>query len=106
MYEGLHGSGVKKPTWRCTRNKCNGVFSVRAKNLFFVYVHNSVRNHSRLDMHIILDLVWHCLLTNETIRQVSFNVGVSTHTVVDWFNLYRETVGKALEHEPKLLRTA
>lgn len=92
VYEGLRGSAAKKTTWRCTKNGCNGVLSVRTKNHFFVYVDSVGLHHSRLELHIILDLALHWLFTTETIRQVSSKVFVLIHTVLDWFNLCRETV--------------
>lgn len=44
------------------------------------------------------------LIITETVKNVSFNVSVGIRTAVDWFNKYRQTIGKALDYEFRFVR--
>ncbi len=106
MYEGKRGKkGVQKPAWRCRKPGCDGVRSIRALKHFFVYIDRLGRHHARLELHRILELIRHWLFSTSTIEQVSFNLGVSKQTVVDWFHQCRQTLGKVLEFEPLFVGT-
>lgn len=85
MHEGLKGGAVRKPVWRCSRHGCNGVRSVKANIMFFVYKDSQGRFYSRLELHKILELIWSWLYSTQTQAQVCFNVGVSDRTVCDWY---------------------
>ncbi len=90
-----HGR-VKKQIWRCSRYKCRGVLSIRAKNAFFVYKGpNRGRLPYRLPVHTILDVVYQWLFSNDKLKQASFHLGISEHSIVEWYHSCRTTVAKS-----------
>ena len=83
MYEGRrsqNSAGVRKAMWRCKRREYNGSFSVRANNEFFYYTKITGRTHARLEIHVILEIVYMHLYCTQTLDKGSFNIGVPTLT--------------------------
>ncbi len=75
---------VKKQISRCSRYKCKGVRSIRAINAFFVYKEpNRGRSHYRLPVQTILYVVYLWLFSNDTLKQASFHLGFSEHSLVE-----------------------
>ena len=107
MYLGKRKSsdGLMKPIWRCRKNGCNSKRSVRVFNKFLTYTDANRRPHSRLQLHVIMEVVYLYLYTKQTLRESCFNIGVTMSTLVDWHCSIRMTCGKALEQEPRFVGT-
>ncbi len=61
--------------------------------------------HFRLPAHTILDVVYTWLFANDKLKQASFHLGISEHSIVEWYHSCRTTVAKLIDDEPKFVGT-
>jgi transposase-like protein len=86
-------AGVDKVLWRCSARECRKRRSIR---------NGSVFSRSRLSIEKILKIIyWWTTGSNQEF--VSKQVGVSTHTIVDWFKVLRELCADSLLNSEETL---
>ena len=67
MYEGSRSVEIRKSVWQCKKYNCTGKRSVRTKDKFFLSIDTSGRHQYRLELHLIIELIYLWLFTTSTI---------------------------------------
>ena len=96
---------IEKPIWKCTKSTCRAQQSARRGCAFFQYEDSIGRIRNKLGLHEVLELVWLFATSTATSRNISNLTGRSKSTVTDWYNMCKETCGKALSIRDKLIGT-
>ena len=76
-------SDIERMHWRRYKKNCRKKLSIRSENRFFHYTEASGRQHSRLKLHKILELLDLFLYTRGTVAEACYIIGRSRQSIVD-----------------------
>lgn len=98
-------SGKYSAHWRCSKRNCRLKRSVRSTSAFFSYEDVQGRRKTKLSLCQIVQLLYLWLHTHCATRKLQPLMSLSSDTIIDWLNLFREVCSQSILNLPRLSDT-
>lgn len=96
-----NAEGEVVPAWRCTKKACRKQVTMRKTNKLFSGEVATGKPKTNLSLRQIVLLMYQFAGSNDTMAQVMEKTGHNEHTILRWFNAFRDVCSAVIEEWPK-----